>query len=64
MSGQGQVKDQNEAFSHFGLSGGLDGLQRAPTHPKCCVNVHEGYCISAKAILEKVKVRSHKVTIK
>ena len=34
-AGQGQIKGQNTAFSHFRLSGQLDGLQRAQTHPKC-----------------------------
>ena len=52
--------------SHFGLSGWLDGLQRAHTQPKCLVNVHEGNCMSTKGIHKKVKikVRSQKVTIK
>ena len=34
MSDQGQVKGQNETFSHFELSDGLDGLQSAQTNPK------------------------------
>ena len=31
--GQGHVEGQNAAFSHFGSSGRLDGLQRAQIHP-------------------------------
>ena len=64
MSGPGQVKGHNEAFSHLGVPDRLDELQRAHTHPKCWVNVYEGYCVSMKGILEKIKVRSQKVTIK
>ena len=65
MSGPGQVKGHNEAFSHFGVLGWLDELQRAHTHPKCWEDVHEGYGMSMKGILEnvKAKVRSKKVTI-
>ena len=52
-------------FSHFGVPGQLDGLQRDNIRPKCLVNVHEGYCMRMKGILKKfkVKVRSQKVTI-
>ena len=66
MSGPGQVKDHIEAFSHFVVPGWLDELQKAHTHLKCWVNVHEGYRMSMKGILEKVnvKVRSQKVTTK
>ena len=66
MSGEGQVKDHNEAFSHFVAPGRLDRLQRAHTRPKWWVNVHEGYCTSMNVIPKKVKVtvRSQKVTIK
>ena len=35
VSGQSQVKCQKEVFSHFGLSGRLDELQRAQTQLKC-----------------------------
>ena len=48
-----QVKGHIEAFSHFGLPGRLDGLQRAHTHPKCCVDVQEGYCVGTKGIRKK-----------
>ena len=66
MSGPGQVKGHHGAFSHFGVPGRLDELHRAHTHPKWWVNVREGYCMSMKGILEKVKVkvRTQKVTIK
>ena len=57
MSCHGKFKGHNEAFSHFGISGRLDGLQRSQTHPKCWVNVHEGYCMSMKGILTKVKAK-------
>ena len=53
MSGQDQVKGHNEAFSPFGLSGQLDGLQGDHTHPKCWIDVHKGYCIGMKGILTK-----------
>ena len=35
VSGQGHIKDRNVALSPFGLSGRLDGLQRAESHSKC-----------------------------
>ena len=53
MSGQGQVKGHNEAFSPFGLSGRLDGLERGQTHPKCWIDIRKGYCISTKGIVTK-----------
>ena len=56
VSGQGQVKFHNEAFSHFGLSGRLGGLQKAHTHPKCWIIVHKESSMSMKDILKKVKV--------
>ena len=36
------------------------------TYPKSWVNVHEGYCMSTKGLLKKVKVKvaSQKVTLK
>ena len=66
MSGPGQAKGHNEALSHFAVPGRLDELQRAYTHPKFWVNIHERYCMSMKGIFEKVKVkvRSQEVTIK
>ena len=65
VSGQGNVKGHHEAFSHFGLLGRLDELQRVHTHQKCCVNSHEGYCMGTKGIKKvQFKVRSQKVTIK
>ena len=64
MSGPSQVKGHNGAFSHFGVPGRLDELQRNSAHPNGWANVHEG--MSMKGIVEKVKVNvgSQKVTIK
>ena len=66
MSGPGQVKGHNEAFSHFEVPGRLDELQRAHTHPKCSANVQEGYCVRIMCIHKKVevKVRSQLITKK
>ena len=57
VSGQGQVKDPNEAFSRFGLSSRLDGLQRGHTHSKCWIDAHKEYCIRKKDILKKGQVQ-------
>ena len=62
MSGQGQVKCNNEALwarlngqlgYPLGSLGRLDGLQRGHSHPKCWIDVNKEYWISTKGILTK-----------
>ena len=56
---QGQVKGHNETVSRFGVPGRVDGLQRTHTHPKCWVNVHEGYRMRMKGQCQGQVTKGH-----